>query len=1033
MLTYRNNSEAGPEVTPDPLERVLTQQELYRSIRKRLPGLDGDGSSNIPTRPTGNALTDDVRLIGALLGLIIHEHEGVAFYRFIERLRQAAKEARQQSGRIGLEKIQDVIQAELEGLDEDGQRNLLHRAVAAFRLFLLLAGIAEEYHQSVKYSAAQAGERPGGLPEAVMQAARRGASLETMTALLDKLSTRLVVTAHPTKILRQTILHHQKDIFYILQDMHAPHLTPLRQQELLDRLAEKVEVLWATQFSRWTKPEPQEEARRVLSYLTRTIYPTLPRVHRRLAGALRRYYDEEDTAERLLPEHPLLTVGSWVGGDMDGNPTVTPDVFSDALGRQHQAVLNLYADDLLDIQDRMSHALHRVGLTDALRDSILRDLEDLQRAQRDVRRMTRTEDTRNYAELLEREPYRLKLTLMALRLQHTLRQPAFPAGESDARSSFAYRDANALLSDLDAVRESLLQHGYGRSVAVHLDRLRRAITIFGFHFASIDLREETDVINRAAGAILHASGIRQNQSGTEPDQANTLSSSVLFNALTAEILSPKVLDTRYWETVSEQVETTPEGKNDHLRQDQGVARILGMLTMARRAQRLIGSDACRNLVLTMTSAPEDVLSALLLLKTQGLFHPVFVDGETTHYESHMDLVPLFETIPDLINAADVMKILFDNPAYRRQLACRGNRQMIMVGYSDSNKDGGYFTSNWHIYKAQRELWRVAEVAGVELRFFHGRGGNLGRGGGPAQRAIRALPPETLVYGQDLTEQGEVLSRYYNVPETGQARCESLLSAMILKNLEPVSSDTEKASERDWEAVAEKLSGYARDKYNRLVHDNPDFIDYFEQVTPKEVELVKIGSRPSHRRAVQTVGDLRAIPWVFRWFQSRQIIPGWYGLGSALRRFMDEDPERHPDLLKTLYRQWPFMESLLENSEIILRQTDMSIARCYCGLSTHPERSIAIFEDIEAEYLLTLDTLREITGQSLLSEPEAQVLKQSIALKEPYLDPLNYIQIQLLARYRHLLREQPDSPLLKPYHRVIVSSIEGIATGLGTSG
>lgn len=1035
-------------ISQDPRDCVLSQQELYRFVRNRLPGLSDETESGSETTfagntafqgwPTlcpdspspsiaqglssapGNALTDDVRLMGALLGLIIHEHEGTDFYRFIERLRQGAKEARAESGRIGLEKIQQVIQEALDNQDEEAQRSLLHRAVAAFRLFLLLAGIAEEYHQSVKYNAAQPGEREG-LSEAIFQARQRDISPEAVNALLDKLSTRLVITAHPTKILRQTILHHQKEIFYILQAMHAPYLTPLRQHDLLERLAEKVEVLWATQFSRWTKPEPQEEVGRVLSYLTRTLYPTVPRVHRRLLQALDYYYNADSTQ---LPQHPLLTVGSWVGGDMDGNPYVTPEVFSDTLNRQYQAILKLYADDLLEIQDKLSQAIHRVALTAELRESLVRDLEQLRQA---------GEETHNYANLLEREPYRLKLTLMALRLQRTARQAPLSATASLAGALFVYTGAHELLADLDRVRDSLLLQGYRRSVSIHLDRVRQAVSIFGFHFASLDLREDTAIISRAAGLVMQASGLPN----TPVNQ-----SEAWLQQLTDEILSPKVLDTRAWEEFS-------IGKAAGLSEDddRAVTRILRMLTMARRAYRMIGPDACHNLVLTMTSSAEDVLASLLLLKTQGLFHPVYARDETaTHskennlhalmqrYESHLDLVPLFETIPDLRNAAKVMKTLFENPAYRIQLACRGNRQMIMVGYSDSNKDGGYFTSNWHIYKAQRELWRVASEAGVELRFFHGRGGNLGRGGGPAQRAIRALPPGTVSYGQDLTEQGEVLSRYYNVPETGQARCESLLSAMILKNLDFAQEENpEDTVDASWEAVAETLSGYARDKYNRLVHENPDFIDYFEQVTPKEVELVKIGSRPSHRRSIQTVSDLRAIPWVFRWFQSRQILPGWYGLGTALRRFVDDDPQRHPELLKALYRQWPFMESLLENSEIILRQTDMSIARCYSELSTHPERTNPIFEDIEAEYTLTLAMLHDITGQPLLSEPEAQTLKQSIALKEPYLDPLNYIQVQLLARYRKLAQEQPDSPLLEPYHRVIISSIEGVATGLGTSG
>lgn len=987
---------------------LLTQRDLYLSVREQLPRLDhliSPASGPNAQRPVGfekaartktsDALTDDVRLLGALLGLIICEHEGEGFYRFIETLRQASKDARRQSGQIGVEWIHRVIEAELEGKDDLTQRAQLHKAVAAFRLFLLLAGIAEEYHQSEKFNTAHQ-EASQGVLAAVRQARESQLPLERLEALLSQLNTRLVITAHPTKILRQTILHHQKDIFYILQAMHATQLSPFHQQQLLAQLSEKIEVLWATQFSRWTKPEPSEEISRVLSYLTHTLYATLPQVHQKLYQALDFYYQQSS----VWPAEPLMTLGSWVGGDMDGNPFVTPEVFSDALLRQHRAILRQYIEDLRGILDQMSFASHRVGLTEDLRASILTDLEEMRQARLDLR---------NYPDQLEREPYRLKLNLMSLRLERTLNRNVFLSSDQDLSAPFIYRHSLDLLADFDRVCLSLAEKGYRRSIQVRLDKLRQAVRIFGFHFASIDLREESSHITRTAEAILSAAKVP-----AVGDLAATL---------TSEILSPKGVNTQHWE--NEQLPYPPQER-------QYIQRLLGMLSTANKARRFISAQACQNLVLTMASSPLDLYSALLVLKTQGLFYPVLgLPGESDRYESHMDIVPLFETIPDLQNAVGIMRAAFANPAYRAHLACRGNRQMIMVGYSDSNKDGGYFTSNWSIYKAQQALWAVAEDAGVELRFFHGRGGNLGRGGGPAQRAIQALPPQTVRYGQDLTEQGEVLSRFYNVPETAQARCESLLNAIIQKNLEPETLSAQQAEQ--WERLAEQLSDYARQKYNSLVHENPHFIEYFEQVTPKEVELVKIGSRPSHRRNIQTVSDLRAIPWVFRWFQSRQIIPGWYGLGTALSRVVAEQPTDNAALLQQAYRHWPFLKSILENSEIILRQTDMSIARYYCSLAQDQPNTLAILEDIEAEYALTLRMIETITGRPLLSEPESQFLKRSIELKEPYLDPLNYIQVRLLSKYRQLDVDDPGNPLLEAYHRVIVSSIEGVATGLGTSG
>lgn len=1008
----------------EPPIHTLSQRDLYIRIRQQLPTLDGirpdiaayvsgqeDASAQagfekaISTK-TGDALTDDVRLLGALLGLIISEHEGENFYRFIELLRQASKEARRQSGEIGVERIHRVIQDELAGKDDFCQRAQLHKAVASFRLFLLLAGIAEEYHQSQRFNEERkSGDH--GIAEAVRQARQKGYSLPELESVLTDIDARLVITAHPTKILRQTILHHQKDIFYILQAMHDANLSPLQQQDLVGQLGEKIEVLWATQFSRWTKPEPKEEVSRVLSYLTQTLYTTLPKVHYKLHQALNYFYDGSATEA----EQPTLTLGSWVGGDMDGNPFVVPEVFSDALSRQHQAILRLYIRDIQAILPKISHALHRIGITDALRASILKDLDEMRQAK---------QDTRNYPELLEREPYRLKLNLISLRLDRTLSRNVSLTAESNRSVPFVFTTSRELLDELEMVCESLQARGYQRSAQIWLNRLKQTIRIFGFHFASIDLREDSGHINLAAKSILIASGVELAQAAS--DKANP----AFDQALTDEILSRKVLNTEHW---NEDGYGLPCKEADRPL----ITRILGMLEIANKARRYISPSACQNLVLTMASSPTDLYSALLVLKTQGLFYPVYEEaGTSPRYESHMDIVPLFETIPDLKHAVGIMKGVFQNPAYRTHLAARGNRQMIMVGYSDSNKDGGYFTSNWNVYKAQQDLWHVAKEAGVELRFFHGRGGNLGRGGGPAQRAIQALPPGTVRYGQDLTEQGEVLSRFYNVPETAQSRCESLLNAIIRKNTEKLSSD-KLAEFSQWETVAEQLSEFARAKYNSLVHENPHFIEYFEQVTPKEVELVKIGSRPSHRRNVQSVSDLRAIPWVFRWFQSRQIIPGWYGLGTALSRFVESNPAKNADLLREAYQQWHFLESILENSEIILRQTDLSIARYYCGLAKDQANTMAILDDIKAEYDLTLKMIREITGKPLLSQPESQFLKRSIELKEPYLDPLNYIQVQLLSKYRELGDNDENPELLEAYHRVIVSSIEGIATGLGTSG
>ncbi|MEM0951086.1 MAG: phosphoenolpyruvate carboxylase [Cyanobacteria bacterium P01_H01_bin.74] len=1051
--TPLSNNSAGQNASDS-----LARETLHQKIKKYLPKFDSDFFNDVPLSEQTHSfnkstimqtmLSNDIRLMGAVLGLILCEHEGDGFYQFIEKLRQASKAGRKASGEIGIDKIGAIIQSELHPHNDLMQRNILHRAVAAFRLFLLLAGIAEEYHQSIRLQTNPDANAPG-LVAAVQHAKGEGLSVEDLSGLLQDFSSRVVITAHPTKILRQTILHHQKDIFHLLQQLHTIHLTPFKQRQIVDGLSEKIEVLWATQFSRWTKPKPEEEISRVVSYLRRTFYQMVPQVNDKLNKAIQFCYDDtplfsgsSPTIEKKQPA--VLTVGSWVGGDMDGNPYVTPTVFIDAVKQHNAAILQLYIDDIQAVMEKMSHALHRVGVSSTLKQSIVADLEALR---------STAIDPSQYSDRAEREPYRLKLNLMVIRLQRTL-----ALGESillpspGKRPAMIYQTAKGLLADLRLIADSLNERKFYRSVQMRLESLIQAVSIFRFHFAAIDLREDTAHINTAANTILCTLGHPKQVfkiEKTEPE---------LEALLTEEILSSKALNTSYWHEETAQIPVEPSEKSL-------VLRVLGMLTIVNQLREQIGEGACNNLVLTMTSSVTDVLAALLLLKTQGLFYPMGQVGikskannaEGVHknlsrdYNSHLNLVPLFETIPDLLTAHTVMEKLFKNKAYRTHLECRNNEQLIMLGYSDSNKDGGYFTSNWCIYTAQKALWDVAKKAGIKLRFFHGRGGNLGRGGGPAQRAIRALPEETVLYGQDLTEQGEVLSRYYNVPETAQNRCESLLSAMIIKN---VASTTAKSTPKntgsrqlnvvekqmvhqsciaEWETVANQLSGFAREKYNSLVHENPHFIDYFEQVTPKEVELVKIGSRPSHRRNVQTVSDLRAIPWVFRWFQSRQILPGWYGLGSALQQYCDLNPNTGLTTLQAMYNGWYFLESVLENSQIILRQTDLSIARYYCTLAEDQKNTQFILRDIETEFQTTVAMIEQITMKPLLSTPEVQTLQGGISQKSPYLDPLNYIQVELLRKYRAMGKDNPDDPMLGSYHRVIVSSIEGVATGLGTSG
>jgi phosphoenolpyruvate carboxylase len=473
----------------------------------------------------------------------------------------------------------------------------------------------------------------------------------------------------------------------------------------------------------------------------------------------------------------------------------------------------------------------------------------------------------------------------------------------------------------------------------------------------------------------------------------------------------------------------PEG----FQQDGEARRLFSMLNVARRAQSALGPDSVSGLVLTMTEAPAQMLAALLVLKAQGLF-AIDARGQV---DSRIDLIPLFERIDDLRAGPAILEALFENEAYKRQLSARNNLQVVMLGYSDSSKDGGYFASNWEIYRAQASILRIADEHGVNVKFFHGRGGSIGRGGGPTQRAMMALPPGSTDHGQDLTEQGEVLARHYAVVDDAMAHFSNVVCSLWGKRLkEPGPSDTA------WEHTADRIGQLSFTCYRKLVEE-PAFLDYFEQVTPREVELVKVGHRASDASAPKTAkpfDEIRAITWVFRWIQSRQMVPAFYGFGSALNQYVAErgkggtGSEQVWSELARMYVEWPFFHSVVSNCETALRHTDLDIAGYYMrSLATDAKSSQHIARLIAEEYSTTVTAISRITGHDLLGRPEDEHLEQSIELKEPYLDPLNYIQVRLLKDYRKRLEEGATPEEIELYERAIVSSIEGIATGLGTTG
>lgn len=967
--------------------QALAHEQLTQAIRAELPVVERyRRQASEPTVPPPHAadpLGEDVRLLGSLLGLVIKEHAGTDFYRSIEELRQVAKLARQEPGGPNWRELSDIINRSLEGKNAEQAIAWLGDSACAFQTFLALCKVAEAVHHQ-----------------------RRSRSIDKiLTDLVESFGSehlrsisapgvRLVATAHPTKILRHRILAHQAEIYDLLKQLRDPSTTTLLQQvDLLQRLAEKIEVLWATQFSRGEKPKLSDDIDHTITFFSRTIFDALARFDRDLSRSYR-YHSGHKLADEASPR---VTFGSWVGSDMANNPETTPEVFIEALSKQHRAVLAEYSDDLMHLAPRFSHAAFRAPLQPELSRSIDADLEEMAASGGELGPFLRHRKV---------EPYRLKLELMAQRLLATVRAPVLDS--STQRPSFGYASPQRLIDDLDLVDRSLRTAGYFRSSWLDLDLLRRKIRIFGFHTASMDLREHTSIVVEAAKAVLEESRI----------DTRDADSATLTRLFTERILSE---DSPLIAPLFAEFDPLPAGF-----ERREVRRIFSMLDIARRAQRTLGRSSVAHLILTRSSDPMQLLAGLLLLEAQGLFAAHGDSGP----ECRVELVPLFETISDLQASPEILRTCFANPAYQKLLEACGRQQTVVLGYSDSSKDGGYFASNWEIYRTQMRLLEVGRQHDVEIRFFYGRGGSIGRGGGPTQRAIMALPSGAARQSLDLTEQGEVLARHYSLADDAVAHFTNLIGAQWTRR-----SSRTREEPATWHETAVQLAATSHQAYRTLMR-HPDFISYFEQVTPKEVELVKIGSRAQQRAMPRSIDDVSAIPWVFRWVQSRQMIPAWYGLGTALEQLVEQsdDPKAMVLLLREMYASWPFFSSVISNCETALRHTDLDIARYYVhSLAEDVEPAENILRLVRHEYHTTLRELERLTGHGLLARPEDANLEHSISLKEPYLDPLNYIQVQLLRDYRKRLELGAPQEELETYERAIISSIEGIATGLGTTG
>ncbi|HEX7329582.1 MAG TPA: phosphoenolpyruvate carboxylase [Casimicrobiaceae bacterium] len=912
------------------------------------------------------SLREDTRLLGRVLGDVLRGHAGPEAFERIEAIRRTAIRFRRAEADGGDEAAAGSARAELVALLNPLSIGAVLDVVRAFSYFSHLANLAEDVHQNRRrriHAMAGSPARPGDLASALTVLREAGFGLDAIRGWFDAALVSPVLTAHPTEVQRRSILDAEREIARILASRDRSDATPDETAEAEVQLEALILGLWQTAMLRLTRLRVRDEVDNGLAYYRYTFLTEVPRLY----ASLERLLDTGDGARWRAPA--FLRMGSWIGGDRDGNPYVDVDTLGYAMRAQAAVALSHYLAEI-----------HRLGSELSLSTRLVRPSDAL------LELAANAHDTNPHR---SDEPYRQALIGIYARLATTARELAgVDAQPSPQVAAAAYATPQELAADLDVIADSLASHGAEALAAQRLHPLRRALDVFGFHLATVDLRQNSDVHETVVGELFA-------QAGETADYA-ALGEADRVALLVRELGTPRLLHTP-WARYSERT-----------------AGELAILAAAADFRARYGPESIANYVISKCQSVSDILEVAVLLKEVGLALPDAL---------RVNVVPLFETIDDLAHCADVMRAVFAVPVWRALVASAGDLQEVMLGYSDSNKDGGYVTSNWALYRAERALVAAFGEHRVRLRLFHGRGGTVGRGGGPSHEAILAQAPGSVAGGLRLTEQGEIIASKYSDPELGRRNLESLVAAALEAGLH----DTERLGDRAdaYYAAMDELSAHAHAAYRELVYGTPGFVDYFRASTPiAEIALLNLGSRPASRTASNRIEDLRAIPWVFSWSQCRLMLPGWYGFGTAVEAWQDGRAERAA-LLAEMHRRWPFFRAMLSNMAMVLAKTDLAIASRYADLVADPALRDRVFPRIVAEHARTLTHYLAITGQKTLLE-ENPTLARSIRNRFPYLDPLNHLQVELLRRYR---AGETDLRTQSAIHL----TINGLAAGLRNSG
>ncbi len=927
------------------------------------------------------ALQQQVRNVGFLLGDVLKEQEDPRLFETVEALR---------SGYIGL-RLEDnpVVRQELMSLIETVDTELLENITRAFNVFYVIANIVEEdflhrQRRSTYRSSDGSCLWEGSFLSTMQELKRDGFTADEVQTLINELKYSPVFTAHPTEARRRTVMDIQRRIFLLVDGLYDREMIGEELRALWRRIKTEIQILWRTDEVRTKKPSVEDEVTYGLYYFKASLFQSIPMVYRYFERALRKVYPGESIE---IPN--VLSFGSWIGGDRDGNPFVTPDVTRRAIRLHMQTALQEYIRRTRKLISSLSHHNDLIQPSDNFLQSLDADNKALA-------------DTvfKDKSFLYEKEPYRRKLAIMKYRLKLLLKtvEKRLNGKTSKVRGG-AYQTSAGFLADLELIRESLMSHNDQIVADRELKDLIRLVSTLGFSLYQLDIRQESTEHTQAVAEVLK-------QFMPDVDYFS-LSEQERLDLLAAQV-ARKTLPRANIEELSEQT-----------------AGIIEVFNVMREMSNEAGERVFGTYVISMTHDASHVMEVMFLSRLVGL---AGTDSKGKTF-CHIQISPLFETIEDLKHISGVLTNLLENATYRGLLKASGNLQEVMLGYSDSCKDGGTLASQWNLYNAQNKVIELTEKYQVKCRLFHGRGGTVGRGGGPTHRAIISQPAGT-VHGQiKFTEQGEVLSNKYSHEETAIYELGVGLTGLLKASSGIIHK--QKSSSDAFKQAMQELAEAGEASYRDLTEETPGFLDYFYDITPvQEIGLLNIGSRPSHRATGnRSRSSIRAIPWVFGWAQARHTLPAWFGIGTALKTYSDTH-EKGAEQLQKMVREWPFFGALMSNVQMALFKAEMDIAKEYARLSPNQEEAMRIYKKIRAEYELTVEQVLKATNLSDLME-DTPLLQYSLKRRDPYLDPLNHIQITMLRRHRAAIEgtDQLESPHLDG----LLRTINAIAAGMRNTG